>query len=84
MLLWQAGVDSPVMRAAPGADDVVVHLGLALVRTDARQIANVEVLDDVADPPKKLGPSATELIWTFADSETKRIAIANADLDPSH
>ena len=62
------------------SDVVIVHVGLALIRTDARQVIDVEV-QYLADPPAKLEPSATELTWTFADSNTKRVAVATADLD---
>lgn len=63
------------------SDVVIVHQGPALVRTDARQVTDVEVFDRLDEAPKKLDAPATELIWTFADAETRRAAIATSDLD---
>ena len=63
------------------SDVVIVHHGPALVRSEARQVTDVEVCEQLDEAPKKLGEQAIDLVWTFADSESRRIAISTADLD---
>jgi hypothetical protein len=62
------------------SDVVIIHKGPGLVGTDARQVLEVEVQEDVAEPPKKLDGGAVEVAWTFADSDPKRVAVAASDV----
>ena len=56
------------------SDVVIFHKGLGLIRSDAIQVLDVAIHDQVDDPPKKLGESAVEVVLTLADSDSRRVS----------
>lgn len=63
------------------SDVLIVHTGIALIRSEAAQVDAISVLDAIEPPPKGLGDSPTELVVTYARGETLSIAVSSEVLD---
>ena len=63
------------------SDVLIVHTGIALIRSEAAQVETISVLDTIEPPPRGLGNSPTELVVTYAGGETLPIAVSAENLD---
>jgi len=60
------------------SDVLIVHMGIALVRTDARQIAAVDCSAQLADPPKRINDGGVEMVLSVSGGDDIRIAVSAA------
>jgi hypothetical protein len=63
------------------SDVLIFHAGIALIRSNAVQVAAVEVRDDIDVPQKGLGDDPTALVVTYTTGPTATIAVSAESLD---
>ena len=63
------------------SDVLIVHTGIALIRSEAAQVETINVLDTIEPPPKGLGDRPTELVVTYARGETLSVAVSAENID---
>ena len=62
------------------SDVLIVHTGIALLRSAAAQVLRVHVVGAAEPVPKGLGEDATELEFTYAGGKTLSIAVSRHDM----
>lgn len=63
------------------SDVLIFHAGIALIRSEAVQVDDVEILDAMQVPANGLGDNPTGLLVRYADGKTVTIAVSEQDLD---
>jgi hypothetical protein len=63
------------------SDVLIVHKGPALIGTDAQRVVSVDLGERIDEPIKKLDGDAVEMLWTFEESEAKRVAVERSQVD---
>ncbi len=62
------------------SDVLIVHTGIALIRTAASQVGSITVLGPVEPSPKGLGDHPTEVALTYSGGNKFSIAVSDDDL----
>ena len=62
------------------SDVLIVHTGIALIRTAAAQVETISVLDPIEPSPKGLGDYATEVAATYSEGKEFSFAVSNDDI----
>ena len=62
------------------SDVLIVHTGIALIRTAASQVETINVLGPIEPSPKGLGEHATEVTLTYSGDNEFSFAVSVDDL----
>jgi hypothetical protein len=62
------------------SDVLIIHTGIALIRTAAAQVEAITALGTIEPPPKGLGDDPTELTITYAGGRKLSFAVSVDDL----
>jgi len=63
------------------SDVLIFHAGIALIRSEAIHVDDVEILNTMQLPPKGLGDNPTGLLVKYVDGETATIAVSEQNVD---
>jgi len=74
---WQRGTS----YARWVSDVLIVHSGIALIRSDAAQIDAVRVVGQLEPPPKGLGESPSEVLVEYSGGDSISFAVASENRD---
>ena len=62
------------------SDVLIIHTGIALIRSEAAQVEEVTVEGRIEPPPKGLEDNPTEVVLKYAGEEPVSFAVAATDL----
>jgi hypothetical protein len=74
---WQRGMN----YARWVSDVLIVHVGLALIRTDAAKVESIVLLGEIETAPKGLGEDPSEVLITFEGGATETFGVAAENLN---
>ena len=62
------------------SDVLIVHTGMALIRTAADQVAAINILGPIEPSPKGLGDRPTEVALTYSGGKEFSFAVSDEDI----